>query len=143
MNNRWLPTTLATAVAGLLLISSQAPAQVEGPTDLQPAAAPQITVPVPAAKPKSGYNTKVYEAESSEGTFTSTVKMVREVQGSWEVLFDAKSGVFPVDDNLQAVFVECHKDKTPVTVRYNTESNRILSAKEARKPASSQNPLGK
>jgi hypothetical protein len=93
------------------------------------------------APPKSGLNTNIYEKESSEKTFSSKVKMVREVQGSSEVLFDSKPGIFTFDESQQTPLMQAKKDGSTVSVRYNEDNSHILSvqvqaAPKATAPAS-------
>ena len=78
---------------------------------------------------KTSISTQIYEKEKNEKSFSSTVKMVREVQGAWEVLFDKHPGVYTIGDksDSQSLLVEAQKTKTPVMVRVDEENSRILS----------------
>ena len=79
---------------------------------------------------KSTISTQIYEKEKSEKSFTSTVKMVREVQGAWEVIFDKHPGVYTLSDksDAQSLLVDAQKSHNPVIVRVDEENNRLLSA---------------
>lgn len=93
------------------------------PTSKSPAA------PVaPAAKPKSQYNTNIYEASDETVSFTDVVRVVRDYEGQSEVLFSKKSGVFTGPKEAEAInrLVESQTNQTPVTVYYNEASRQIL-----------------
>ncbi len=106
----------------------------------------------PPAQSKSSFNTQVYEKDSSQKSFSATVKFVREMRGSWEVLFEGKAGIYAVEDSQQSLLVESQKSKTPVSVKVDEETMRVVSVQAPLQKASSpqnttssptQNPLGK
>lgn len=86
------------------------------------------------AKSKSKLNTNIYEQEKTEKTFSASVKMVREASGGWEIMFDGQAGIFNLAENNEAhlsALVESQKSKKAVSVKVNTETNTILSARGA------------
>lgn len=95
-----------------------------------------------SATPKKGLiNTNIYEKTSRETTFTAQVKIVREIQDSWDVVFEGKPGSYTVNvADHQAMLTEAQKAKAPVTVRVDEETNRVISVMMA--PVAPQNPKG-
>ena len=91
---------------------------------------PLVTPPTPA----TGLNTKIYEKENGDRSFTAKVKIVREVQGQWEVFFDARPGAYLITEEQQASFVKYQEDKTPVNIQFDPETNQVLSASPGAAP---------
>lgn len=77
---------------------------------------------------KGGLNTNIYEKDSTTRSLTATVKVIREFQGQWEVMFDGVSGFYTVSGDQQAVLVEAEKAKARVIVKVDDDSRRVISA---------------
>lgn len=86
----------------------------------------------PAKNKKTTVNTQIYEKAKNESTFTATVKIVREIQDTWDVMFDGHPGYYVIDvADQQALLSEAHKSKQNVTVRVDEDTNHVLSVKLA------------
>ncbi len=84
----------------------------------------------PSGGAKPGLSTDIYEKEKTEKTISGTVKLVREIQGNWEVAFNGHPGFYIIPDgsDAQALLVEAQKKQQSVIVRVDEVSQRVLSA---------------
>ena len=81
----------------------------------------------PEKKSKSQFNTQIYEQTSEEGSLSGVVKVVREIQGETEVIFEGQSGFYSVAPGVSGeLLLKSQKTKTPVTVKINKTSRQIL-----------------
>ncbi len=81
-----------------------------------------------AATKKGGLNTNIYEKDSTSRSFTAKVKVIREFQGQWEVMFEGVTGFYTVSGDHQAILVEAEKTKSRVIVKVDDENRRVISA---------------
>lgn len=128
-----VPRQASRFVLGLCLLapwaSSAQPPSASSSIPSPSAISKSPVAPVaPAAKPKSQYNTNIYEASDETMSFTDVVRVVRDYEGQSEVLFGKKSGVFTGPKEAEAInrLVESQTNQTPVTVYYNEASRQIL-----------------
>jgi hypothetical protein len=83
----------------------------------------------PAGKPKSQFNSQIYEQENNTESFTGIVKIVREVDGETQVFFEGKQGFYSLaSDSMQSKLVTSQTKKRPINVEVDKDSRRILKA---------------
>lgn len=96
-----------------------------------PAASQQAPATAPA-KPKSQFNSQVYEQSAETESFSAIVKVVREVQGETEIFFEGKQGFYTLaSDAMQAKMVKSQQKQKPVQVEIDTNARKILKAEFA------------
>jgi hypothetical protein len=92
----------------------------------------QVDVPgvknAPSPKKNKGISTHIYEKENAAKTFSATVKIIREFQGEWEVMFNGQTGFYTVKEESQALLVEAEKKKANVIIKVDEESKQVISA---------------
>jgi len=82
-----------------------------------------------SAKPKSQFNSQVYEQTDSVETFSAVVKVVRQVQGETEVFFEGRQGFYVLgNESAQERLIKSQQKKKPVRVEIETGSRKILKA---------------
>ncbi|GEM_PF-3309219 len=90
----------------------------------------QTQTPSQGQQPKSSFNTQVFEKQSSEESFTDTVKMIRSEQDQWEVLFNSKKRVYTLKRTEdQEPLKQAYEDKLNVNVTVNSDTDQILKVK--------------
>lgn len=140
--------TAATLVLGLTLFATQSamarrilhPGGTTGATSANASGENQRTTPAkdPSAGPvppssTPGLNTNIYDKSDDLMSFTDTVKLIRDLDGTMDVIFTKQKGSFqgPIDSTAQAKLAESQKSKTPVTVTAETYSRQIRSVSGA------------
>lgn len=93
-----------------------------------------------AEKPKSQYNTNVFEKEDENIRFSDTVKLVRELDGNTEVLFMQRGGIYqaPADQTALARLVDSQRTKSSVNVIVHEASQKIMSVLPGRTQGTGQ-----
>ncbi|MBX3019483.1 MAG: hypothetical protein KF767_16470 [Bdellovibrionaceae bacterium] len=109
------------------------------PTKPAPAQSPSPATKSPD-KPKSQYNTNVFEKDDENIRFSDTVKLVRELDGNTEVLFMQRGGIYqaPSDQTALARLIESQRGKTSVNVIVNEASQKIMSVLPGRAQGTGQ-----
>lgn len=83
--------------------------------------------PPPAVKSDSKFNTQIYEKDSSVETFSAVVKVVRQIQGETQILFEGKQGFYNLkDENFQYKFVKAFEEKKAIQVKVDSDTKTIL-----------------
>lgn len=92
-----------------------------------PKASPTAKPPAKPVAEKPAFSTEIYEKESTLASFADTVKVIREIDGRSEVIFMKRGGPFtaPEDGAAMEKLINSQKDKSPVQVTYDEESQKI------------------
>lgn len=91
---------------------------------LEPAALAKSPAPI------SSINTQVVERPKPQESFTEKIRLLRESDEDWELLFENKRVLYRTNKNeLKELLKEAHENKLPVQVTVNTDSDTILSVK--------------
>lgn len=86
---------------------------------------------------KSNLNAQIFEKESSESSFTSQTKVIREVQGETQVFFVDQKGFFVLNDSgpnagsWQNLLTQSQTKKFKVSVTVDPDSRQILGVTRA------------